>query len=107
MVANLRGCHEPVPNNALQMDVSKASNTGVPVFYALPLFTTIGEVLRHRINLLLHTFWLRPYSIPVPAGGIGHHEVHYEATTDRYWVTSDEEIDFSPERQEDGLKSAA
>lgn len=36
-------------------------------------------------------------------GGLGHHEVHYEATTDRYWVTSDEEIDFSPENQGEGL----
>lgn len=77
-------------------------NTGVPVFYAFPVFTTVGEVIAFRRNLLFHTLWIRPNAIPVPGGSVGHHEVHYEATTGRHWVTSNEEIEFSPE-QEDPL----
>jgi hypothetical protein len=78
-------------------------STGVPVFYALPLFTTVTEVLQYRRSLLNHTLWLRPNSIPVPGGGIGHHEVHFDASTGRYWVTSDEEVDFFPEYPSDQL----
>ena len=76
--------------------------TGVPVFYALPLFTTVSEVIKHRRSLLLHALWLRPSVIPVPGGGIGHHEVHYDATTKRYWVTSEDEVPFVPD--ESGIK---
>jgi len=72
-------------------------STGVPVFYALPVFTTVSEVVRYRRQLLFHTLWLPPSSIPVPGGGVGHHEVHYEQSTGRHWVTSEEEIDFTPE----------
>lgn len=72
-------------------------STGVPVFYALPIFTTVPEVIRHRRGLLLHTLWLPPSAIPVPGGGVGHHEVHYDSSTRRHWVTSDDEIEFDPE----------
>ena len=72
-------------------------STGVPVFYAFPVFSTVGEVIHYRRRLLLQTLWIPPISIPVPGGGIGHHEVHYDASTGRYWVTSEEEIDFVPE----------
>lgn len=75
----------------------RLESTGVPVFYALPIFTTVPEVIRHRRRLLLHTLWLPPSSIPVPGGGFGHHEVHYDSSTGRHWVTSDDEIEFEPE----------
>ena len=71
--------------------------TGVPVFYALPVFTEVSEVILYRRKLLLHTLWLRPNSIPVPGGGVGHHEFHYDKVTGKYWVTSDEEVYFEPE----------
>jgi hypothetical protein len=70
---------------------------GFPVFYALPVFTTVREVIGYRRQLLLHTLWLPPSSIPVPGGGVGHHEVHYDASTCRHWVTSEDEIPFIPE----------
>ena len=68
----------------------------MPVLYALPIFSTVTEVIRHRRGLLLHTLWLPPSSIPVPSGGVGHHEVHYDSSTGRHWVTSDDEIEFEP-----------
>ena len=75
----------------------RLESTGVPVFYALPIFTTVPEVIRHRRRLLLRTLWFPPSSIPVPGGGVGHHEVHYDSSTGRHWVTSDDEIEFKPE----------
>ncbi len=75
----------------------KLERTSVPVFYALPVFTTISEVVAHRRGLLLHTLWLPPSTIPVPGGGAGHHEVHYDSSTGRRWVTYDDEIEFEPE----------
>lgn len=69
-------------------------STGVPVFYGLPVFTTVNEVISNRRRLLMHTLWLSPSSIPVPDGGTQHHELHYESTTGRTWVTSDDEVHF-------------
>jgi hypothetical protein len=76
--------------------------TGVPDFYALPQFATVGEVMGYRRQLLIHTLWLRPSAIPIPGGGIGHHDVHYDEFTRRYWVTSKQEIPFNP--KESGLE---
>ncbi len=74
----------------------------VPVFlffYALPIFTTVPEVIHNRRRLLLHALWLPLSTIPVPGGGVGHHEVHYNSSTGRHWVKSDDEIEFEPEFQ--------
>lgn len=67
---------------------------GVPVYYGLPIFTEVAEVLSNRRRLLMLTLWISPSTIPVPNSGVGHHEVHYESTTGSMWVTSEEEIDF-------------
>ena len=74
----------------------RLEKTGVPVFYALPLFTTDLDVFTLRRKLLLHTLWLSPSDIPVPNGGVGWHEVHYNSSTKKFCVSSDDRIEFKP-----------
>ena len=70
--------------------------SGIPVFYAFPFFHTPHEVESRRRRLLLSTFWYRPSRINPPGGSTGHHDVHYESSTGRWWVTSEQEVDLPP-----------
>lgn len=69
---------------------------GVPVFYALPNFHTPSEIETYRKHLLVLTFWFRPSYINTPGGSIGHHEVNYDASSGRWWVSSDNISDIKP-----------
>ncbi len=79
---------------------------GIPVFYAFPFFNRPSEVETGRRQLLLRTFWYRPSRINPPGGPVGHHEVHYNFSTSRFWVTSGREIDLpEPETAEVLMKA--
>lgn len=62
---------------------------GVAVRYGLPLFTSLRHVEVNRRRLLVppHTAWIRPSQIPMPNGGVGHHNLHIHPG--RRWITSD------------------
>ena len=66
--------------------------SGLPVRYALPFFHTPLEIAQNRRQLLKFTIWRSPSSLPVPGGGVGHHEVNLDAATGNAWLSSDTRI---------------
>jgi hypothetical protein len=64
-------------------------SSGIPVFYAFPQFHTVDELAAQRRRLLLATHWCPPSYINPHGGPRGHHDVHFDRTTRRWWVTSD------------------
>lgn len=68
---------------------------GIPVFYALPLFTTAPEIAANRRRLLLNTVWPTPSSFALNANPIGKHEVFYDRTTGVWTRTSENRIDLA------------
>lgn len=68
----------------------------IPVFYAFPHFHTPYEVETRRRRLLHSTFWFRPSRINPSGGPTGHHSVHYDSTSGRWWVASDREEALPP-----------
>jgi len=77
---------------------------GVPVLYALPNFHTPSEIATFRRHLLVLTFWFPPSYINPPGGPIGHHEVNYDASNGRWWVSSDNISDIKPPLKIDEVK---
>lgn len=70
---------------------------GIPVLYAFPFFHTPLEIGINRWSLLKNTFWSLPSQINPPGGATGFHDVHFDSSTRRWWVTSEEEeVDLFP-----------
>jgi hypothetical protein len=69
---------------------------GNAVYYALPFFHLATEVEMNRRRLLRCTFWRKPSQINPPGGSTGHHDIHFDSSMQRWWVTSDQEHELPP-----------
>jgi hypothetical protein len=101
--------YDEAPGHRYQLNRTKAQDqhakllalesAGCGVWYLLPKFTTLTYMALYRRRLLVspHSIWFRPSALPVPNGGVGHHDLHVHPG--RVWLTS-EPVDVSmPENE--------